>query len=262
MISIVTITFNDYEGLIKTVESLRGVKDIEHIVVNGGPCEKTRKFLENYSGKSVSEKDRGISDAFNKGIRLSTGDSILFLNSGDTLLNSKYLCEAEKIFDQIPEIFFVYADYIFGDSLCGDIRMGPSESTLGRGTPSPHQTMVVHRKVFEDVGGFRLDYNISMDFEWMCRVHKAGYKGYYWKKTPVTRMDGTGITSTREHLAIREAFRALKSHHLLNLENLYGLSVRIGFYLVRKGMEKGGMADLLKRLKKKKYFFLYRQDYF
>ncbi len=78
MISIVTITFNDYEGLIKTVESLRGVEDIEHIVVNGGPCEKTRKFLENYPGKSVSEKDRGISDAFNKGIRLSTGDSILF----------------------------------------------------------------------------------------------------------------------------------------------------------------------------------------
>ncbi len=70
--------------------------------------------------------------------------------------------------------------------------------------------MIVHRKVFEEVGGFRLDYNISMDFEWMCRVHKAGYRGYYWKKTPVVRMDGTGITSTREHLAMWEAFHALK----------------------------------------------------
>ncbi len=107
-------------------------------MVNGGPCEKTRKFLENYPRKSVSENDGGISDAFNKGIRLSTGDSILFLNSGDTLLDSKYLCEAENILDQVPEISFVYADYIFGDGLCGDIRMGPSESTLGRGTPYPH----------------------------------------------------------------------------------------------------------------------------
>ena len=51
MVSIVTITFNDYEGLIKTVESLRGVENIEHIVVNGGQCEKTRRFLENYSRK-------------------------------------------------------------------------------------------------------------------------------------------------------------------------------------------------------------------
>ncbi len=73
-------------------------------------------------------------------------------------------------------------------------------------------------------------------------------------------MDGTGITSTREHLAMWEAFNALKSHHLLNLENLYGLSIRIGFYLIWKGMGKGGMAGLLKYLKKKKYFFLYRQD--
>lgn len=261
MVSIVTITFNDYEGLIKTVESLRGVEDIEHIVVNGGSCEKTRKFLENYPGKSLSEKDRGISGAFNKGIRLSTGDSILFLNSGDTLLDSKYLCEAEKILGQGLKVSFVYADCIFGDGLCGDIRMRPSESTFGRGTPYNHQTMVVHRKVFEDVGGFRLDYNISMDFEWMCRVHKAGYRGYYWKKTPVVRMDGTGISSTREYLAIWEAFHALKSHHLLNLKNLYGLSIRACFYLIRKGMEKGGMVGLLKYMKKRKYFLLYRQDY-
>jgi hypothetical protein len=74
-------------------------------------------------------------------------------------------------------------------------------------------------------------------------------------------MDGTGISSTREYLAIWEAFHALKSHHLLNLENLCGLFFRISFYLVRKGMEKGGMAGLLKQLKKKKYFFLYHQDY-
>ena len=261
MVSIVTITFNDYEGLIKTVESLRGVENIEHIVVNGGQCEKTRSFLENYLQKSISENDSGISDAFNKGVRLFTGDSILFLNSSDTLLDSKYLSEAEKILGRESETSFVYADYIFGDGLCGDMRMGPSESTLGRGTPYNHQTMVVHRKVFEDVGGFRLDYTFSMDFEWMCRVLKAGHKGHYWKNTPVVRMDGTGITSTREHLAMREAFHALKNHHLLNLENIYGFSIRTCFYLIRKGMEKVGMIGLLRYMKKKKYFILYRQDY-
>ena len=108
---------------------------------------------------------------------------------------------------------------------------------------------------------FSVDYNVSMDFEWICRVHKADYKGYYWGKNPVVLMDGTGITSTREYLAIWEAFQALKSHHLLNMENLCGLFVRISFYLVRKGMEKVGMAGFLKQLKKKKYFFLYHQDY-
>ncbi len=96
----------------------------------------------------------------------------------------------------------------------------------------------------------------------MCRVHKAGYKGYYWKKAPVVRMDGTGITSTSEHLAMLEAFRALKNNRLLNMENIYGLSVRTVFYLIRKGMEKGGMAGFLRHLKMKKYSSLYRQDYY
>lgn len=78
MISIITITFNNYSELRTTLDSLKDISNIESIVVNGGSCEKTREFLKNYPGKSVSEKDNGISDAFNKGLRIASGDAILF----------------------------------------------------------------------------------------------------------------------------------------------------------------------------------------
>jgi len=83
MISIITITYNNYEGLKRTLSSIPSYNFIESVVVNGGTDKSTLEYLSSYRGKVINEKDEGIADAFNKGITKSSGDAIMFLNSGD-----------------------------------------------------------------------------------------------------------------------------------------------------------------------------------
>ena len=96
MISVITVTYNNYDDLHRTLHSLKNADGIESVVVNGGHCEKTKKLLKNFDGISISEQDNGISDAFNKGVTHATGENVMFLNSGDILLSPDYLKEAEK----------------------------------------------------------------------------------------------------------------------------------------------------------------------
>ena len=103
MISVITVTYNNYNDLNRTLHSLDQVDGIENVVVNGGDCEKTKKLLSDFDGITISEPDKGISDAFNKGVTLATGENVMFLNSGDVLLSPNYLKEAEKIINFNPE---------------------------------------------------------------------------------------------------------------------------------------------------------------
>ena len=87
MISIITVTYNNFQDLYRTLNSLENVEGIEKIVVNGGKCAKTKKYLSNFDGIVISEPDKGISDAFNKGVSNANGENVMFLNSGDVLLS-------------------------------------------------------------------------------------------------------------------------------------------------------------------------------
>lgn len=106
LLTIVTIVLNDREGFIKTFESLRAQKfrSFEYVVVDGGSTDGTKKFIEDnqrYIDQYVSERDGGIYDAYNKGIRLASGKFIWFLNAGDYLvgnvLNEELLKEPCRI---------------------------------------------------------------------------------------------------------------------------------------------------------------------
>ena len=87
MISIITVTYNNFDDLHCTLDSLKKVEGIEKIVVNGGDCAKTKEYLSDFDGISISEPDKGISDAFNKGVSRANGDTVMFINSGDVLLS-------------------------------------------------------------------------------------------------------------------------------------------------------------------------------
>ena len=226
MISVITVTYNNYDDLHRTLHSLKNADGIESVVVNGGDCNKTKKLLSNYDGIAISEPDKGISDAFNKGVTVATGDNVMFLNSGDVLLSPEYLKEAENIIDFNQEISFVHSDLLYADRIGGDIRLTALQPfffktpPLGRGMPYHHQSMVVRKKVFDKTGLFNLHYKISMDFDWVCRLHTHGLKGYYWNEEPVVKMDGGGISALKEHLVIWESLRALKDNRLLTSKNL------------------------------------------
>lgn len=211
MISVVTITFNNPDELVATLGSLEGAPGVESVVVNGGRPIPEPITLKRPPGPIIQEKDEGISDAFNKGWRISAGNAVAFLNSGDRLLDSSYYSRAEAVLSREPSVGFVYADIRFHDSDIGSFRMVPRGDNihdLGKGMPFPHPSLVVRREIFDLVGGFSEKYRIAMDFDFVVRLLKAGHRGRYLPGE-VVEMDGGGVSSTRERAGILECRESL-----------------------------------------------------
>jgi glycosyltransferase len=253
MISIVTITYNNFDQLIKTLNSIPKLNLIESVVINGGQCNKTSEFLRNYSGKSISEKDEGIADAFNKGVKLATGKYIMFLNSGDELIDKSYPLKAIEILNSSDEFNFVHSNLIFNDQHGTELYVKPQMKSLGRGMPYLHPTMIVRKKLFDQIGYFNTKLKIAMDFDWVARLEKNNISGNYCGGSYVIKMDGEGKSVIEEAAAISECYSILKSNGLLNPRNYLGFKVRQILYFFRVLIIKIGLKNFLSSLKKIKY---------
>jgi glycosyltransferase involved in cell wall biosynthesis len=253
MISIITITFNNYDELIKTLNSIPTEKNVESVVINGGDCEKTKDFLKTYNGKSLSEKDKGIADAFNKGIKISSGDFIMFLNSGDVLLDESFLRDSEKYFLGKDALDFIHSNLLLIDDNGNELFMKPIMKNIGRGMPYLHPTMIVRKNLFEKIGLFNADIKIAMDYDWIARLEKNSCKGMYLDRDPVVKMDGRGKSIINESEAMKECYRILKKNNLLNFKNIYGFTVRYLLFFLRTMMMRIGLKKSLVSMKKIKY---------
>ena len=267
LLSIVTITFNNYDELLHTVESVKDLKCCEHLIINGGKCQKTLEFLQSFSGKSISEPDQGISDAFNKGIKLSQGSAVILLNSGDILLDQTYPEKALHILKEHPEVDFVHANELYDDAMIGEFVMRPLRKqnnlypNIGKGMPYRHQTMVVRKTVYEKVGLFDLKY-VTSDYDWICRWENSCIKisgsAYYLQGNPVIKMDGGGISSTQEGKVILEAIQIImqynKNKRFIEIIISYtALMNRLVLFFGRLFLQKLGFINVLAKMKLRKY---------
>jgi glycosyltransferase involved in cell wall biosynthesis len=251
MISVVTITFNNCEELKKTLSSIKGATDIESVVINGGQSQDTLDYLKGYSGVVLSEKDDGIADAFNKGHLRSSGIAVAYLNSGDVLIDQDYYAWANQIFLNNPDVAFTYSDLLFEDSVVGDFLINPRGSgiaDLGKGLPFPHPTMIVRKTVFETIGGFSKEYKIAMDFDFVVRLLKQGYQGAYYPHATV-RMDGLGVSSSRELDGIEECKKSLIHHGLYEGKIKRDFELRKVAYFTRRFIEKTFGPGILRAIK-------------
>jgi len=267
LLSIVTITFNNFDELLHTVESVKVLKCCEHLIINGGKCQKTLEFLQSFSGKSISEPDQGISDAFNKGIKLSQGSAVILLNSGDILLDQTYPEKALHILKEHPEVDFVHANELYDDAMIGEFVMRPLRKqnnlypNIGKGMPYRHQTMVVRKTVYEKVGLFDLKY-VTSDYDWICRWENSCIKisgsAYYLQGNPVIKMDGGGISSRNESQVILEAFQIILKHNinsgfLKKVMTYSALFKRVFLYSCRFILIRMGYMHILEKIKRLKY---------
>ena len=90
--------------------------------------------------------------------------------------------------------------------------MKPMIKNPGRGMPYFHPTMIVRKEVFKTVGGFDIGYEIGMDFDFILRTEKNGFKGVYLNIPPVVKMEGSGKSQSKEWKAIKECYRSLKNN--------------------------------------------------
>ncbi len=182
-ISIITINYNNAEGLNKTIDSVtaQSYKNIEYLIIDGGSDDGSVEIIERHSNGIyywVSEPDKGIYNAMNKGIEACTGDYLLFLNSGDTLTQEGIL---EQAVDLGMDKDLVYGDIVFDKD--GQRKEWPSTTQLSfdtfRAGGLPHPCTFIKRSLFELVGPYNEEHLIVSDWEFFllatCK-YNASYK--------------------------------------------------------------------------------------
>jgi glycosyltransferase len=240
-ISIITVCFNSEKTIRETIESVlsqrtNGINEIEYIIIDGGSKDNTLSIINDYRDKIaqiISESDKGIYDAMNKGIRLSTGDIVGILNSDDLFKGENVLTRVSNTFDHDPNIDAVYGDlfYFNTENPSKSIRFWKSKayspSFFDNGFVIPHPTLFVRKQVYNKVGLYYSDFKISSDYEWMLRAFKVNkYRPYYINEVLVKmRMGGESTKNWRNIL--------LGNKEIYQSWQMNNLNVPLFFYLKR-----------------------------
>lgn len=181
-VSIITATYNSAETIADTVRSLENQthKDIEYIIVDGASKDNTLDIIrENCSRVAtlVSEPDKGIYDALNKGVTLSTGDIVGFLHSDDMLAYPDAIKDiVATISKNNADCIYADLDYVDKFNVGRVIRYWHSGvfdvKKLSRGWMPPHPTFYMKKNLYEKWGGFDLSYKICSDYDSVLRYLK------------------------------------------------------------------------------------------
>jgi len=190
-ISIITVVWNNINTINDTINSVlsQNYNNIEYIVIDGGSTDGTLSLLKSRSDQLsvlISEPDKGIYDAMNKGIKLARGDVIGFLNSDDFYFNDEVIKKIAKEFAKDPFLEASYADLIYVDKTNTSkiIRYFKSskfkQGLFLKGWCPPHPTFFVRKSVYERYGNFNLNYNLASDVDLMMRfLEKYKIKSHY-----------------------------------------------------------------------------------
>lgn len=181
-ITVITVCYNSAGTIGRTLKSVREQShhNIEHVIIDGASADETLKVIASETSsiaKIVSERDSGIYDAMNKGIRLATGEVVAFLNADDFYKDINVLARVAEVM-QAEQLDAVYGDVEFfragrQDAIVRRYDSGQfSVNRLGWGWMPAHPALFVRRVLFERYGMFCTNYRIAGDFEFIARVFK------------------------------------------------------------------------------------------
>lgn len=211
-ISIITVCFNSAKTIEDTIQSIfsQDYPNVEYIIIDGGSKDATLDIVKNYSDNIshlISEPDKGIYDAMNKGIALATGDVVGILNSDDVYFDSQVLSHIAKAFE-VTNADAVYGDlvYVASNNLHKVTRVWKSQpytdGAFLKGWMPPHPTFYVKKSCYEQLGNYTLKLKSAADYELMLRfIHKHKLSVAYIPKTLVKmRVGGESNVSLKNRL--------------------------------------------------------------
>ncbi|WP_455674898.1 glycosyltransferase family 2 protein [Phocaeicola sp.] len=239
-ISLITVTYNSGNTLSTTLCSVlsQTYSDIEYIIVDGLSQDNTVSIIKEYESKFdgrlkwVSEKDSGLYDAMNKGIRMATGDIVGILNSDDFFTRNDILQQVAYEFGKQKELDAVYGDvhFVNPDNLGQCVRYYSSKvfrrNLMRFGFMPAHPSFYLRRGYFEKWGYYKTDYKIAADFEFLLRVIYRGHiRMKYLSLDMVTmRTGGASTAGMASHKQImREHLRAFRENGIYTNVFLLGL---------------------------------------
>ncbi|MFC1868747.1 glycosyltransferase family 2 protein [Thermodesulfobacteriota bacterium] len=222
-ISIITVVYNNKDIIQDAMSSVLTQKydDLEYIIVDGASTDGTIDVIKDVaeghperSIKFISEKDAGIYDAMNKGIRLATGDIIGMLNSDDFYINNDVISRVVNEFVK-KKVDTVFADlvYVRADNLDKIVRYYDSANfhpeKMAYGWMPAHPTFFTKKKIYEQYGLYKDNYQISADYELIARFLYKNNVSYSYMPRVLIKMRMGGAST-----------RSFKSSWILNKEVL------------------------------------------
>lgn len=250
LISIITINYNDGIGLKRTIESVLPIleKDIEYLVIDGGSKDISERVLSDnaqYIDKLVSEPDSGIANAFNKGIKLASGQYLMFINAGDTISDGGIakirdsLRTDEK--ESLVHIGRIRLPYSRKEVIAG-IEISKCRQMLRNYLP--HQGMVIKATCFERFGLYDETFHLGMDYEWSLRLLDDWNKISFHKEVYAV-MDTGGISMSN----FTGTFMAYHKARVKNLSLPHSISYIISVFFILKrsvGLKVKQLLDIYK----------------
>lgn len=239
-ISIITATFNSASTLRDTIESVvrQTYDNYEYIIIDGKSTDGTINIIKKYEPqlqgklKWISEKDKGIYDAMNKGISLATGDVIGILNSDDFYTTNDILQNIVTAFQQ-NDIDAVYGDihFVSDSDLSKCVRYYSSgifkRKLMRLGFMPAHPSFYIKKECINKIGLYDTSYKIAADFDFLLRaIYINNIKTLYLKKDFVTMRMGVASTSgiSSHRLIMKEHLKAFRKYHICT--NPFLLSLR------------------------------------
>ena len=218
-VSVITVCLNAYNTLHRCLDSVKNqnYQEIEQIIVDGRSTDGTQKIIESYKkniNKIIIEKDKGIYDAMNKGLRNATGEIVCFLNSDD-FYSSKNIISyvVQKFKEENIDVFAGDVAFFKKNNESKIIRKFSSSvfapEKMKYGLMPAHPALFLRRELVNKIGFFKENYKIAGDFEFMLRIFKNINIKYLYQPKIIVHMQIGGIST-----------RGIKSYLLSNKEIL------------------------------------------
>jgi glycosyltransferase involved in cell wall biosynthesis len=209
-ISVVTVCYNSATLLEETIKSVlaQKSKNFEYIIVDGKSTDSTAEILEKYRDKIdtiVSEPDRGIYDAMNKGARLSSGDYIIYMNAGDKFADELTIARLVDDINVNSEV--VYGDVIKADAQGNDVVKPAEEPHNSHRMYFCHQSSLVARGTILS-HPFDISHKLSADFKLMKTLYNEGAH-FQQLHYPIARFDTGGVSNRRRSDGLRDNLRVI-----------------------------------------------------
>ena len=247
-ISIITINYNNAEGLARTMKSVidQDYCNIDYIVIDGGSTDASQAIIDQYPADvsyTVSEKDEGVYDAQNKGLAKATGDYVLVLNAGDELADPLVL---QRIFSQQQEADIVYGNMVIvhpdGRRENGYMPSSIDMNHMMRDTLW-HPVSFVKHSFLEKIGLYDTSYKIVADYDWFLRaIFKYGATLHY-VNTPVAVFYLGGLSSLPENS------EKIRLERLRSQSAVFGAERANAWHAAQPKPSRSILSRIIKRLK-------------
>lgn len=244
LITIVTVVYNDVENIEKTINSVinQSYKNIEYIIIDGGSTDGTVAIINKYRNlinHIVSERDKGIYDAMNKGTAMASGEWIIYMNSGDIFSAPTIL---EKIFIEkqsyLERNSVIYSDVLSKNKEILKRIQVRSLDLMWMGPPASHQCQFVKTELAKSKP-FNLNFKINADYDFIYYIYSEGYKFKYFDEFCISIVDsdiGLSKTSSLNSILVK-GFLISKQYStpvqitqmffINSMKYIYGLILRI-----------------------------------